>query len=380
MAEFYHSAYGEERRRKKRRRGFWGRLLDALATLLTVVVAPAMVMTYLVPHVHPAKVWFFPVLGPAAPAIYVATLLLALYWIIRWRKLRAGMMVLLTVIGFFYVTLFYKPQLRRDYGEQAFDRHAFKFISYNVRAFYGDDTQSSVDDVVRLVEEHDADIVCLQEFNARLADASERFARLAERYQSATFGLSSLTDSIDKVPMRIFSKFRILRSGTVPSVAMSVWADLLIGDDTVRVFSNHLRSTAIKEGDNHYIINRDFISDTAREEKLWSIVDRFRTNSVLRAAQVDSLAGFMDTWPGHSVVCGDFNDTPASYVYRTMARDRHDAFRHKGTGYSHTYRGFFNMLRIDYVLSSDDYEVVSYEVPQVTCSDHLPVVVRLKKR
>ena len=78
------------------------------------------------------------------------------------------------------------------------------------------------------------------------------------------------------------------------------------------------------------------------------------------------------------IVCGDFNDTPLSYTYRLMSRGLQDAFREKGRGFSHTYRGFYNTFRIDYVLVSDDFEVLSYEVPSVEFSDHHPVFVRLK--
>mgnify|MGYP000783241517 FL=1 len=78
------------------------------------------------------------------------------------------------------------------------------------------------------------------------------------------------------------------------------------------------------------------------------------------------------------IVCGDFNDTPMSYVYRTMARGLRDAFRECGSGYSHTFRGFYNTLRIDYVLSGG-FEPLSYEVLPVDYSDHHPVVVRLRK-
>ena len=119
----------------------------------------------------------------------------------------------------------------------------------------------------------------------------------------------------------------------------------------MRVFNNHLRSTAIKAADNEYITNRDFISDTAREVKIRSIVSRLRENSILRAAQVDSIADVIADARARCIVCGDFNDTPMSYVYRTMAGGLNDAFSKSGSGYSHTFRGFYNMLRIDYVLS-----------------------------
>ena len=378
MSETYYSGYDSDRGRKPRR-SLLLRLLDLLMTLLTAVTAVTMVVTFFVPYVDPGRVWFFPLLGLAAPAVYVVTVVLALYWIIRWRLVRAGIMVALVVVGLFKVSLFYRPEFRRNYGDERYDRRAFKVMTYNVRGFYGENGLSSVGDVLQLIGDHNPDIICLQEFNARLAGQSDEFALLDEKYESAVFGRTQAPDSLYGASLFILSKYRILRSGIVLTPNTSVWADLLIGDDTVRVFNNHLRSTAIKAADNEYITNRDFISDTAREVKIRSIVSRLRENSILRAAQVDSIADVIADARARCIVCGDFNDTPMSYVYRTMAGGLNDAFSKSGSGYSHTFRGFFNTLRIDYVLCSDSFDPVSYEVPQVEYSDHLPVVVRLQK-
>ena len=378
MSETYYSGYDSDRGRKPRR-SLLLRLLDLLMTLLTAVTAVTMVVTFFVPYVDPGRVWFFPVLGLAAPAVYVVTVVLALYWIIRWRLVRAGIMVALVVVGLFKVSLFYRPEFRRNYGDERYDRRAFKVMTYNVRGFYGENGLSSVGDVLQLIGDHNPDIICLQEFNARLAGQSDEFALLDEKYESAVFGRTQAPDSLYGAPLVILSKYRILRSGVVLPPGTSVWADLLIGDDTIRVFNNHLRSTAIKAADNEYITNRDFISDTAREVKIRSIVSRLRETSILRAAQVDSIADVIADARARCIVCGDFNDTPMSYVYRTMAGGLNDAFSKSGSGYSHTFRGFFNTLRIDYVLCSDSFDPVSYEVPQVEYSDHLPVVVRLQK-
>lgn len=284
------------------------------------------------PLCEPAGVWFFPLLGLAAPAIYVATVILALYWVIRWRLLRAGTILALVVIGLFKVSLFYKPEFRRSYGEESYDRRAFKVMTYNVRSFFGESGASNVDDIVRLIGEYDPDIVCMQEFNARLAEKSDDFALLDEKYESAAFGRTQAPDSLYGASLFILSKYRILRSGIVLTPNTSVWADLLIGDDTVRVFNNHLRSTAIKAADNEYITNRDFISDTAREVKIRSIVSRLRENSILRAAQVDSIADVIADARARCIVCGDFNDTPMSYVYRTMAGGAERRFQQERFG------------------------------------------------
>lgn len=377
MAEYY-SEYGGYTP-KKPRRSLLMRLVDGGMSLLSVAVAVAMAATFFVPHVNPSRLWFLPVLGLAAPAIYVATVLLALYWIIRWRWGRASVMLVLLCIGFFRVSLFYRPEIRRVYDTESSNRGTFVVMSYNVRSFYGPDGGSSVDDVLRLIDEKDPDVVCLQEFNARLAGRSEEFALLDEKYESAVFGRTQAPDSVYGSSLLILSKYRILRSGVALTPSTSVWADLLLGGDTVRVFNNHLRSTAIKAADDEYITNRRFLTDTAGQTVIRGIVARFRENSVLRAAQVDSIAERIARTRGAKIVCGDFNDTPMSYVYSRMSEGLNDAFRACGSGYSHTFRGFFNTLRIDYVLSSDLFEIRSYEVPEIDCSDHLPVAVRLRR-
>ena len=378
MASEYYNDYGG--RPAKRRRSIVIRVLDLILTIATVAAAVTMLLTYLVPYVDPARVWFFPVLGLAAPGIYVASVVLMLYWVIRWRTVRALVMLAIVVAGLFKVSLFWRPEIRRSYAEEAvYDRGSFRVMTYNVRSFYGENGGSSVDDILQLIAEQDPDIICLQEFNARLAERSAEFALLDEKYESAVFGRTQAPDSLYGAPLVILSKYRILRSGVVLTPGTSVWADLLIGDDTIRVFNNHLRSTAIKAADNDYLTSRGFLSDTAREDKLRSMAGRFRENSVLRAAQVDSIAVVVEAWRSRCIVCGDFNDTPMSYVYRTMAKGLNDAFSQCGSGYSHTFRGFFNTLRIDYVLSSEGFDALSYEVPTVDYSDHHPVVVRLRK-
>lgn len=377
MAEYYGSSGGRREKRPRRMVGMV--LLDLILTVVSALTAVLMALTLLVPYVNPAEVWFFPVLGLAAPATYLATVLLALYWVVRWRWGRAGVMLVLVCFGLFDVSLFYRPEFRRDYAEGAYERSAFKVMSYNVRCFYGENGRSSADSVLRLIVDNDPDLVCLQEFNIRLAEASEQFALLDEKYENVLFGRTQAPDSLYGFSLAILSKYRILRSGIVLSADESVWADVLMGDDTVRVFNNHLRSTAIKASDNDYITQRHFLRDTASETKIRSIVQRLRENSVLRAAQVDTIARVIAATPTRRIVCGDFNDTPISYVYRTMADGLNDAFREAGAGYSHTFRGFFNILRIDYVLSSAGFETLSYGTSDVTYSDHYPVFVRLKK-
>ena len=224
----------------------------------------------------------------------------------------------------------------------------------------------------------------LREFSDLARGATMRFDSLiAPGYRRAVYSRDG--EGTAGVALAVYSKLRILASGAVDCVndvdttrATAVWADLRLDRDTVRVFCNHLRSTHIKSSDSDYLMNYRFLTDTASHEKLHSILSRLRYNSISRSHQVDSLSQLIAATPHARIVCGDFNDTPLSYTYRLMSRGLQDAFREKGRGFSHTYRGFYNTFRIDYVLVSDDFEVLSYEVPSVEFSDHHPVFVRLK--
>ncbi len=366
--------YSDVTGRPSRRSSWAVRLADALLLLATCCVAAAMTVVFIVPYVDPARLWFLPLLGLAAPAIYVAAVVLALYWIIRWRWGWAGLMLAFLLVGLFWMPLFWKPRLGRSYKPTTYAKSAVKVLSYNVRSFQDAAGGECADPMLQLIDSLNADIVCLQEFSRHAAERSPRYEALTEKYGSARFGLDEQAD----FQLVIFSKYRIVRSGVVLAPESSVWADLAVGDDTVRVYNNHLLTTSIKAADNDYITNRDFIADADRERKFRSIAWRLRVSGMQRASQADSIAEAMASQRVRRIVCGDFNDTPASYVYRTMVRGAKDAFAEVGQGYSHTYRGFFDMLRIDFIFGTPDLEALSYEVPEAGCSDHLPVLVRFR--
>lgn len=375
MAEYYRTEISSIHQGRERKRSSLGRLCDALALAFSVLVGLMMALTYLSPLIRPSG-WFFPILGLIAPFTYVLTLCLMLYWVIRWRWWRVMPLALLIIIGLFHLSLFLRPEFRRHYDEnKPRTRGTVKVLTFNVRQFYGPDGESSRDSLMTWLQKEAPDIICLQEFNPNTGGGSRKLvdSLLGDRYYATTG--DTVTSSV------IYTRYRILRSGRTRKdirAIRSIWADLLVGSDTLRVYNNHLNSTAITSADDDFLSRENFLQDTAREEKVRSIVRRFRDNSIARAAQADTILRAMASSPYRRIVCGDFNDTPMSYVYHEMCEGLQDAFRKAGRGYSYTFRGFDNCLRIDYVLLDPSLEILSYEVPPVDFSDHYPVVVRFR--
>lgn len=178
------------------------------------------------------------------------------------------------------------------------------------------------------------DIVCLQEFN-RTSSKAEELDSLLSDYDRTVVMEGNRRDPV--FPLALYTKYRILGKshsilGPMKQDGQSVWVDLLVGDDTIRIFNNHLHSTAITVHDDKYLSEHQFLTDTAGGAKIKNIFRRFRDNSMLRAAQADTIARAIAATPGCKIVCGDFNDTPMSYTYRVMAQDLDDAFRASGKG------------------------------------------------
>ena len=350
MSDFYRTTYGAENRRKQR--SVLAVLADAIMVVVTCGVALTYIVTLCVPMLDPRSWGEVVTLGLVAPFIYVAQLVVTLYWIIRWRMWVAVPMIILSMVGLFSVTSFYNLEVRRTYSGQKYERTAIKVMTYNVRSFIDGNGVRSIDSMVAVIKNVNPDILCLQEFGFR------------EALDTLLKNMHPLPKSLSRTNLSpaIYSRYPIVQAQRIDTMKEVVWADIVVREDTFRVFNTHLHSTEIRSVDNQYIENREFLEDENSQEKFRNILHRLNENNKLRAVQVDTISHIIASSPYPVIVCGDFNDVPVSNTYRRMSHRLRDAFREEGRGYSHTYRGFFDMLRIDYVLCSKNFSVLSYDV------------------
>lgn len=360
MGDYYKSSYTSSGGRRRNQRSATGLIIDIFVGVITLVVVALFLITLFVPSLDPRQHGEVSTLGLVAPIIYAMQAALTLYWIVRWRPFIAVVMVFVSLLGVFQLSLFYKPELRRVYSEPnlkpRYDKKALKVMSYNVRSFIDDNRERQLDSIVKIIKAVNPDILCLQEMG---------FSDIAD---SLLEPLKPMPHSLSRVNLSpaIYSRYPIIKASRMDTLKNFVWADIVIkkdknNEDTIRVFNNHLHSTAIRRDDSNYIENHEYLEGDSLG-KVHSMVKRLTENNRVRAEQADTLAALVAASPYPVIVCGDFNDTPVSYTYRTVARKLNDPYRKVGRGYSHTYRGFFDMLRIDYIFYSDEFEALSYEV------------------
>ena len=350
MAEYYRTTYGAENRRKQK--SVLAILADALMLVVTCAVALAFVITLFIPTLDPRRWGEIVTLGLVAPFVYSAQAVVTLYWIIRWRMWVAVPMILLSVVGLFSLTSFYNMEVRRTYSGQKYERTAFKVMTYNVRSFIDDNGERSIDSMVAIIKSVNPDILCLQEFGFR------------EAIDSLLKPMNAMPKSLSRTNLSpvIYSRYPIAQAQRIDTMKEVVWADVVVREDTFRVFNTHLHSTEIRRADSQYLENHEYLEGDSSQQHVREMIHRLSENNKSRAVQVDTISQLIASSPYPVIVCGDFNDVPVSNTYRRMSHRLRDAFREEGRGYSYTYRGFFDMLRIDYIMCSKNFSVLSYDV------------------
>jgi len=335
-----------------------------------------LVLAYLSVYISPVEYTFLAFCGLAYNYLLAANLLFVLFWALL-RKWLALYSVIAILLGFNYIG----NNLRLNFFDsQTADAKKIKLISYNVRLF--NLYNWSADEFTKLkifgfVANEKADIICLQEFYSKpKLNLPSNLDTLKKILKTPYFHLSDSANVLKNSGLVIFSKFKIVHSGTVEidgKQISCIYADVFTGTDTLRIFNTHLASN--KFGYDTY----SFI-DTARSISVKNIMGirniykKISRGFIQRASQVEIIAAYIRTSPYRVVLCGDFNDTPVSYTYHKIKGKLSDSFEEAGRGYGVTYAGKFPKIRIDFVLHSAQIHTLSHTIHKLEYSDHYPIV------
>lgn len=113
----------------------------------------------------------------------------------------------------------------------------------------------------------------------------------------------------------------------------------------------------------------------------WMIYLRqYRNAYQVRAREIEKIKALLRNEHLPLIVSGDFNSTPHNSAFYGLLDGLQDAFKVAGHGWGATYHARLPLARIDHVLVSPEWKVVSAHVASAPFSDHRPLVVRLRWR
>jgi len=300
------------------------------------------------------------VLSLLVPILFVFNLLFFLYWSFRKKK-----QMLLSIVALIFGYLAFGSFYGIGNNGKTHSSSDLKIMTYNAWGFNknGWIKEPNIGDrIIEFIKKEDPDIICIQE-HSRIRDK-----------QLHEYPYKIVTQYIKSAPrttQAIFSKFPIVGNGSLDlpgTINNIIYADIVYAQDTIRVYNIHLQSFSI-------IPSAETFSDGKKSERTYK---RLTGTFSKQLEQAKIFQGHLEKSRYLNLVCGDFNNTQFSNVYKIVKGDLQDTFLEKGNGFGRTYDLLKFPIRIDYILTDPDFEVLSHQNFNEKLSDHYPVMATLR--
>lgn len=338
--------------------------------------------------VPPSSTIVLAVLGVCFEILVVLNALFSVSWLFSRRKswCLVSFIALLTVL----------PAIRNTWSIPNHSNGSSKpislsILSYNTRLLQLN-TPIERNELLKYVKNSGADVVCMQEYavykDSRYPtfEGVKRFLKDVYPYTYYDFVVHNRRVQFG---LAVYSKYPLINKHSISFEAVGNSAsrcDVLVpveaGFDTVRLFNVHLQSNSFQSSDLDSLIGQSSLL----LQQPSSIIHqpsylKLRKAYAARSEQVRVLRNEVEPSPYPLILCGDFNDVPVSYTYRQLSHNLQDAFLEASAfsnGHTLVRRKFG--VRIDYILSSPDFQVTDFRVEHLDYSDHYPVIATLHLR
>ena len=333
------------------------KLLDKVVFIVNSLVATVLLLSYLLPYVEPKKFAFLSVLSLAVPFLIILNLLFMIYWLLQVkRKFFLSLSVLL--IGF----LFLSPLYKFSSSKKINDPENISVMNYNVRLFnlfeWIPDTHVK-QNIIDFIIEKQPDVLSIQEYRPD-----------SDFQLSGYFKFEEVSGKKVKNGQAIFSKYRIINSGSIefPNTSNNaIYADIVKKNDTIRIYNVHLQSLGF-----------DPTNEKLDIESSENLIKRVSKTFNMQQSQAELFLAHKAKCPYKMIICGDFNNTAYSYVYKKIKGNLQDAFVESGNGFGRTFKFKFFPVRIDFILADDHFDVNDFKTYDLELSDHYPVMAKVK--
>ncbi len=352
------------------------KLLRKILFVLNIIAALALLIAYASVLINPEKIALPAFFGLAYPYLLLVNIIFIIIWAINFKR-EVFISIIVIALGYTHLNNFIRFW-NNDTGD-----HDFTLTSYNIRLFNHYDTQSNSEkDVIDYLKLNNPDILCLQEFylNGPVSSVYRRFAEpINKEYNVHRKFIRIRNDRYYGITT--FTTYPVIARGDIlhpNSASLSIYTDIVIDTDTVRIYNNHLQSFKLRRMERSLIeeIYANDEDDTMKELRELSF--SLKQGFARRAYQAKVLKEHINASPYPVIVCGDFNDTPISYTYNKIRKGLKDAFVESGRGAGFTYKGKYPSNRIDYILFDKEINSSGYTTDRVKFSDHYPITAYFK--
>ncbi|MDG1849927.1 MAG: endonuclease/exonuclease/phosphatase family protein [Flavobacteriales bacterium] len=332
--------------------------LNKLIYIFNLILLVLWGIAFMAPYLNPKSFTIPAILAIAYPLILGLHVLFVIYWLMRFNR-KILLSVSAIALSYFFSIPIFQP--KSSFKALAKD-NSFSILSFNSQLAYfsggkKEEVEGHQSKIAHFIKQENADVICLQEVRKGMSSN-------LNYPHTRTFGFS-----------QIHSKYEIITSEKIEfnenSTNNSCFADFRIHEDTVRVYNLHLESLHLGNEDYNLLKKR---SDSEVENEFQDNTKKLKQKIGLatskRVNQIEKILNSIADSPYPTLICGDFNDVPQSYIYRKLIENHKDAFIESGKGYGATYRQLIFPFRIDYILPHKHWNAYNFEVLEDKLSDH----------
>ncbi|HLN53516.1 MAG TPA: endonuclease/exonuclease/phosphatase family protein [Lentimicrobium sp.] len=363
--------------KKPRRLSFWSYFL----LLINIGVLLLLASGFAAAYIPPDRNWMFGFAGLIFPYAVIANLIFVFIWMFLWRKLFLISLIAL-LICWTRLTNYVQVSGNNDKKNE----NILQVISYNVQIFdlYNwkkDRISEKGHSIIQFIRDRKPDFLCLQEYHGGkkgkvdIVDSLkketglkyEQIAYVKKDGRRQAYGIAT------------FSKWPVINRKVIDfegnPVNFCIYSDIVVNEDTLRLFNVHLESIRLSKEDYLYVTDLPKATDNQElfAENSRKILRKFKRAFIARAPQARKVAELIEKSPYPVILCGDFNDTPSSYTYHHLTKHLKDSYKESGSGIGMTYAGALPSFRIDYILHDETIRSVHYKTVRNDLSDHYPI-------
>lgn len=379
---------------KKNKGHLFKRIFKGALLLLNFIAAAMLLMAFLAHFIRPSISSWIAFCGLAFPYILLVNGIFCVVWLFFSYQYS---FISLSLILLNVNNIDKHFQLREAAAPINYNR-SVKIMSYNVQLFglYSSEKKQrnqQKEKIFEFLKTEKPDIVCFQEY------FWDKSGKLKFPTTDSILNILSLKDNKKNYyqyfptnlrneyfyGLAIFSRYKIVRAEPIiftdSSANSAIFADIKYKGDTIRIYNLHLASIHMDKTDystGKQIFNNKF-DDPYLNQKTKNICNKIQTAFVKRQQQSITIRKHIDSCRYPVIICGDFNDSPASYSYYKIGHGFKDSFRESGKNTGYTYNGdAFPNYRIDYIFHDKQYNSYLHTVgADIDVSDHYPIFCTL---
>ena len=332
-------------------------LFDKIVFVLNAIVATVLLLSLILPFLPPKTFSFLSVLSLGVPLLILLNVLFFLYWLIKIKK-QLVLSLFVLFIGYVIHGSLYKFSSSNDIHID----NPIKVMNFNVRLFnlYDWIKENDIDvKIVKFIQSENPDILCIQDYHTNSKVDLSFFKYKFEKISGNKIHNGQI----------ILSKFPIINSGSLefPNTNNNaIFADVVKGKDTIRIYNIHLQSLKIDT-------NVEKLKEEGSERLFKQVENTFKRQQF----QSELFLLHKSQCAYKIIICGDFNNTAYSYVYRKIRGNLNDTFKEAGSGFGRTYDFKFFPVRIDFIFADDSFIVNTFKTYDNDLSDHYPIMTSL---